>query len=238
MNAFPTVKISAILPVYSEIETVKEIVQRLEALLADELHEVLIVIAPRSLPASWAMCEELSRQYPYVKLHTQQECPGVGRAFREGFRHATGTHILMLDSDGEMDVESVPAMLAEMKRTRCQVVLGSRWMRGGGVEGYDNVKYFLNRGYQYLFRALFCTRLHDLTFGFKLMDAAVGKTLPWISVFGEIGAETTLRPLTRGYKIGEVPTVWKKRKHGESKNRFSRNFRYVGMALELLFKGK
>jgi hypothetical protein len=56
----------------------------------------------------------------------------------------------------------------------------------------------------------------------------------WQGQYHEIGCETTLRPIRAGYRVGQVPTVWRQRKQGRSNNSFITNFRYVGMALAIL----
>ena len=116
------------------------------------------------------------------------------------------------------------------------LVVGARWMKGGGVYGYDRFKYVLNRVYQFLFRLLYRSPLHDLTFGFKLGRSVVLKAMPLEAQFGESGCETTLRVIRAGYTVTEVPTVWRCRKEGVSTNRFRRNFRYVSIALSILFQ--
>ena len=67
--------------------------------------------------------------------------------------------------------------------------------------------------------------------------AAVMKAMPWDSQFHDIGCETTLRVIRAGYRVGEVPTVWRKRKEGESSNPFRRNFKYIWKALGIWARG-
>lgn len=229
-------RLSVVLPVYSETDSVREIIEKLKLLVSDELYEIIIIISPLSGKESLGVCDELKREYSFVKVFLQKDNPGVGRAFREGFEYASGTHILMMDSDGEMDAEAVPQMIAKIKQQKCSMVLASRWQKGGGAQGYKRSKYFLNRAYQYIFRILFLTRLHDLTFGFKIMDAGIAKGIAWASRYNDIGAETTLKPLKLGYKVEEVSTTWRRRKCGKSKARFLWNFRYVSTALSILLK--
>lgn len=230
-------KISVIMPVHSEKETVVEITRELHQFLGHELFEILIIVSPDSPPETFNICSNLSKEYSRVKLFTQKENPGVGRAYREGFALATGSHVLMIDSDGEMPVATVKLMLDKMKATNCDMVIGSRWMRGGGVRGYDRFKYFLNRGFQLIFRVLLRTRIHDLTLGFKLIKAEIVHSIPWRAVYNNIGVETSMFPIKIGYHVEEVPTVWEKRKSGISKGTFRRNFLYVSTALRVLRSG-
>jgi dolichol-phosphate mannosyltransferase len=125
-------------------------------------------------------------------------------------------------------------MVDKLVSAGADMVVASRWMPGGGVVGYDRAKYFLNRGYQLLFRVLFRTPVHDLTLGFKLCRADVMKAMPWDSEFHDIGCETTLRPIRAGCVVAEVPTVWVCRKEGSSSNPFLNNFKYVWKALAIL----
>ena len=230
-----TLRISVVLLIYAEKRTITEIVERLCTLLEGSLHEIILLVAASAPEDTLAICEDAVARFPPTRLSMQRENPGAGLAVRQGIDEAEGTHILFMDSDGEMDVETVPHMVAALVEHRADMVVGSRWAKGGGAEGYDRLKYFLNRGYQTLFRVLYRTRVHDLTLGFKFARAEVMKSLPWTSQFHGIGCETTMRVLRAGYRVVEVPTVWRKRTEGASSNPFRRNFQYVGMALSILW---
>lgn len=228
------VRVSVVLLIFAEKQTIYDIVSRLGTLIEDSLHEIILLVAASAPADTLAICERAVASSPLVRLSMQKANPGAGLAVRQGIAEATGTHILLMDSDGEMDVETVPRMVAALAQHEADMVVGSRWAKGGGAEGYDRFKYVLNRGYQTLFRVLFRTRIHDLTLGFKLARAEVMKSLPWTSQFHDIGCETTMRVLRAGYLVTEVPTVWRKRTEGASSNPFWRNFKYVRMALSIL----
>jgi dolichol-phosphate mannosyltransferase len=138
----------------------------------------------------------------------QERNPGLGLGVRQGIHEAAGTHILLMDSDGEMDVTTVPLMLEKLLAERVDLVIGSRWAKGGGVVGYSRTKYLLNRAFQIVFRILFRTNVRDLTLGFKLCRADVMKALHWNAQYHDIGCETTLRPIRAGCSVAEVPTTW------------------------------
>ena len=227
-------RLSAVLPVFAERDTVAEIARGLVELVGAELHEIILVVASRAPAETWDVCRAVEREIPLARVSEQRENPGLGLGVRQGIAEARGTHVLLMDSDGEMDVRTVPAMLAALKREGADMVVASRWMKGGGVEGYDPFKYWLNRGYQLLFRLLYRTRVHDLTLGFKLCRADLFQALPWDSRFHDIGCETTMRPIRAGAVMTEVPTVWVRRKQGVSSNPFRGNFRYLFKALAIL----
>lgn len=230
-------RISVVLPVYSETRTVRQIVDWLGTHLGARLLEVIIVISPRSSADSQAVCSNLAREDQRVRVFEQRGNPGVGRAFREGYACVRGNVVLSMDSDGEMELETIPRMIAEMARSSVGLVVGSRWLPGGGFVGYSPAKRWLNWGFQQVFRILFRTRLHDLTYGFKLMRAELVRNIAWEATLHEIGCETTLKPIRLGVPVAEVPTTWRARVEGRSSNNLLRNFRYVGMALSILVRG-
>lgn len=229
-------RLSVVLSIFAERQTVLEIVEGLCRLIPDSLEEIILLVAGPAPDYTWEICEETAKRFPIARISRQEVNPGIGNAVRQGIAESRGSHILLMDSDGEMDVETVPLMVNALVEAEADMVIGSRWAKGGGVEGYDRMKYFLNRGYQTLFRLLFRTSVRDLTLGFKLCRANVFKSMPWNSQFHDIGCETTLRVIHAGYKVIEVPTVWVKRKEGESTNPFRRNFKYAFKALAILFE--
>src|SRR4051794_14038672 len=103
-------RISVVMPVFSETDTVRTVVEWLRDNLAARLHEIIIVISPRSSPESYAICEELTRLDERVHLLVQRVNPGVGNAFREGYAPVTGNVILSMDSDNEMELTAIPKM--------------------------------------------------------------------------------------------------------------------------------
>ncbi|MDR3633399.1 MAG: glycosyltransferase family 2 protein [Isosphaeraceae bacterium] len=230
-------RISVILPVYSETETVREIVAWLGKNLAGRLEEVIIVLSPRSGEASSAVCRELAASNPSVRLHVQERNPGLGFAVREGLALVRGNAVLLMDSDGEMEIETIPRMVTALTEGHCDLVVASRWIKGGGFSGYDPLKAKLNWAFQQVFRLLYGTSIHDLTYGFKLMRTEIVRRIEWEGTLHEIACETTLKPLSLGYRLGEVPSRWTARTQGVSKNTFLRNFRYVAMALKVLVHG-
>jgi glycosyltransferase involved in cell wall biosynthesis len=230
-------QISVVLPVYSETETVRQVVDWLLENLAGRLAEVLIILSRRSSAASRAVCSALEASDPRIRVYIQKRNPGLGYAVREGLERAQGDVVLLMDSDGEMENETVLKMVAAIERENCGLVVASRWIEGGGFTGYSPVKYGLNWGFQQVFRALFQTRVHDLTYGFKLIRRELAQALAWEGTLHEIACETTLKPIRLGVRVAEVPSRWTARTHGVSKNTFLRNFRYVAMALRILGRG-
>jgi dolichol-phosphate mannosyltransferase len=225
------------MPVFNETETVRLVCDWLRANLGARLLEIIIIYSPRSCAESKAICHQLAAEDGRIHVHEQQNNPGVGHAFREGYARIKGNVVLSMDSDNEMELTAIPRMLALLSEGNHGLVVGSRWLRGGGFVGYSRFKRWLNWGFQQLFRLLFLTKLHDLTYGFKVLRAEVVHAIKWEAQLHEVGCETTLKPVHLGVSVGETPSVWTARTQGRSTNNFWRNFRYVATALGILWRG-
>lgn len=229
------VELSVIVTVYSETFSIVETLERLWRNDRGYISEILLVVSPRSSSESMAICERVVRENPKVKMHIQERNPGVGWALREGMALATGTHCALLSADLETEPEAVDRMVRKIQETGCDAVIGNRWAKGGGFVNYDCLKLVLNWLFQHMFRVLYWTKLGDLTYGFKILSDEIAKGIPWEGTLHEMFIETTVRPLRRGFRLEQVPTIWIGRREGESKNQFHRNFRYVRTALKTLW---
>jgi len=142
---------------------------------------------------------------------------GVGLAYREGFSRIVASdlysHVLMYDGDGDMDPHAVPAMV-ESASSGAELVVASRWARGGGFHGYDFRKLVVNGCGNLAFRLLLRSPISDLTFGFKLLSVPLLKRLHLEEPGHGIYAETTMLPVAMGARCCEVPTVWRGRRDG------------------------
>jgi len=163
---------------------------------------------------------------------------GIGWAYREAIPYVTGTHALIMSSDLETNPADAAAIVRKAEETGADIVCASRWMRGGGFSGYNPVKLVLNFGYNLIFRALYRTSIHDITFGYKLIRSEILRQVNWQYGTHEFCAELILRPLRLGYKASEIPTRWVKRPAGDSKMTFMRNFRFVSAAWHIFFTPK
>jgi len=226
-------KLSVVMPVYSETDSVVEIVNWLKENVKC-LHEIIIVLSPKSTKESFEVCGSFDDN---VIVHIQKNNPGLGWAYREGFNLCSGTHILMLDSDGEMSLWTIPLMIEKVEKEKCDLVVGSRFMKGGNVEGYNKVKYIYNIIYQNVFRKLFKTQIHDLSFGYKMIKRSVANDIMWEGTMHEFATESTLKPIKYEFKCCEVPAEWIKRTMGKSKNKMLNNLRYPLMAVKIWIRG-
>lgn len=226
-------KISAVVSVYSETELLVATVKEIHEVLRGRDHEILLVVHPKSSAECLSICERLSVERG-VRIIMQGPRSGIGWAYREAIPYISGTHALIMSSDLETNPGDARAMVETAEQSGADLVCASRWMRGGGFQGYNPLKFLLNFIYNFIFRALYRTAIHDITFGYKLVRTDVLQSVKWEYGTHEFCAELLLKPLRLGYTAAEVPTRWVKRQAGESKMTFARNFRFVSAAWKIL----
>src|SRR5579872_976100 len=228
-------KVSALVAVYSETDLLVQTIDRLKKSLGGNLHEILIMVSPKSTPECLELCDRLAKEDTLVKTFVQSPNPGIGWAYRELIPHITGSHGMILSSDLETDPDDAAKLVKKAEETRADIVCASRWSEGGSFKGYDPIKLVLNYGYNLIFRTLYGIRIHDITFGYRLMKTEVLKAIKWEYGRHEFCCEMLLKPVRLKYTAVEVPTKWVKRPEGESKNTFARNFKFASAAWKIRF---
>jgi len=142
---------------------------------------------------------------------------GVVGAILTGFNQVESGPVLVVMADLSDDLGQVDSMLA-LYREGHHIVAGSRYMKGGGIDGGPWFKQMLSRiaGLTlYWFRGI---PTHDATNAFKIYDRQMLKTLTIESQRGfELNLEITVKAFLAGYRITEVPSRWKDRARGQSR---------------------
>jgi glycosyltransferase involved in cell wall biosynthesis len=226
------IKVSFIVTVLNETDSLRQTVDTVFALAADHVQEILMVIAPRTTAASRMVIQELAEKYAgYVRVHEQQ-LPYLGGALREGFAEARGDFLMLIASDLETDPAIVPQMIGAMETGDWDVVATSRWIQGGGFEGYDRLKLVLNYIFQKFFRVVYWTNLTDLTFGYRLYRRSILEGIVWEELRHPFLLECLLKPLRRGARVTEVACPWHPRVEGDSANTLLRTFHYLRTAIK------
>lgn len=229
------VRLSIVVTVFSETFSIQETLDTLLARDRGYIHEILLLISPRATQESFAICHSNEQRDPRIRVLVQKNNPGIGWAYREGMEAATGNYVALMAADLETEPAAIDRMVEKIVETGCDGVIANRWLPGGGFTNYDSLKYVLNWIFQKTFQLLFWTKLGDLTFGFKILSKQMTRDIQWEGTLHEICIETTVKPLKAGYSMEQIPSVWVGRREGSSVNTFLRNFRYVRMALHVLF---
>jgi dolichol-phosphate mannosyltransferase len=226
-----------ILPTYDEAENITPLVDAALAELeraAPGGHRVLIV-DDNSPDGTGAIADGLAARHPTVEVLHRPRREGLGPAYLAGFDRALkegAAYVLEMDSDFSHDPADLGRLL-EPARAGAGLVLGSRYVDGGGVTDWGLLRRVVSRGGSWYARTVLDIDVRDLTGGFKCFrrEALEAIDLPTVRSQGyAFQVELTYRTLRAGFEVTEVPIVFRDRRHGRSKM----SWRIAGEAIWLL----
>jgi dolichol-phosphate mannosyltransferase len=213
-----------ILPTYDEAENVEAIVTAALAVLeraAPEGHRVLIV-DDDSPDGTGRIADRLAAEHEAVEVLHRTLREGLGPAYLAGFDHALrhgAGYLFEMDADFSHDPADL-ARLLECVRGDADVALGSRYVPGGGVEDWGLLRRLVSTGGSWYARVVLNLGIRDLTGGFKCFRREVleGIDLPTVRTRGYgFQIELTYRALMAGFRVVELPIVFRNRRYGKSK---------------------
>jgi dolichol-phosphate hexosyltransferase len=206
------VKLSILMPVYNEADTVDVVVKRvLDVSYPCEVE--LVVVDDGSSDATPALLARL--EDPRVSVHTHPVNRGKGAAVRTAAGKATGSHMVMCDADLEYSPEDLPALLRPVIDGEAEVVYGTRSFSSHTAFSFWFV--LGNKGVTFLANALFDAWISDLETCFKLMPLPLYRSLDVRSAGFGMEAEITGKLLKRGIRPYEVPISYRARSRAEGK---------------------
>jgi len=205
-------KLSVIMPVYNERETLEEIVRQV---LATGLVHELIMVDDGSTDGS----RDIMRQWEgheVIRVIYHEENRGKGAAVRTAFQAATGDVLLIQDADLEYDPRDYPKLLQPIEEGRAPVVYGSRFL-GGPRRAMLFWHAAGNRLLTFVTNILYDSILSDMETCYKAFRADVVRDIPLHSRRFEFEPEITAKVLKRGIRIYEVPIAYYGREYEEGK---------------------
>ncbi len=209
------------LPTYNELENLTPIVEQILS-LGDEFD--VLVVDDGSPDGTGLVAEHLATVYPgRVEVIHRQGKLGLATAYLTGFRYGIMKgydYICEMDADFSHDPSYLPAFIETARREGADVVLGSRYARGGGVENWPWPRRVMSRGGSLYAGRMLSLPYRDLTGGFKLFrrEALEAVDLGVIKATGYgFQIEMTYRLHQTGAKIVEHPIVFRDRRAGQSK---------------------
>ena len=207
------------LPTYDESENLEAMVRALGGLGLDGLE--VLVIDDASPDGTGEIADRLAAELPWVHVLHRERKEGLGPAYLAGFRRALelgADLVLEMDCDFSHDPADVPRLVAAAEDA--DLVLGSRYVEGGGTRNWGLVRRFISRGGSLYAQALLQLGLRDLTGGFKCYRRAVLETID-LDAISSLGyafqIETTYRTLRAGFRVVEIPITFSDREVGGSK---------------------
>ncbi len=211
-----------VLPTFNEAENVEAIVRAVLANLAatETTHRVLVV-DDNSPDGTGVIADRLATELEQVEVLHRARKQGIGPAYLAGFERALGAGaklVLEMDCDFSHDPADLPRLIGATGAA--DLVLGSRYVAGGGVTDWGFVRRAISRGGSLYARLLLGVGVQDLTGGFKCFRREVLEQLDLAAV-GTDGygfqIEMTYRAIRAGFRVAEVPILFRERRVGASK---------------------
>jgi glycosyltransferase involved in cell wall biosynthesis len=210
--AAPYRKLSVIVPIYNERNTVAEIVRRMRSVELDVDLEVVLV-DDGSDDGTRALLPQLADSTVRIVKHDRNR--GKGAAIRTGLANATGDMVLVQDADLEYDPDEWPKLLAPMQKGRAAVVYGTRFR--GERRAMPLSVWLGNRILVGAANVLYNTTLSDVETGYKLFDRGLLDRLHLTADGFDFEPEVTARVLRAGERIYEVPVSYTGRARHEGR---------------------
>jgi dolichol-phosphate mannosyltransferase len=211
-----------ILPTYNEAENVEAIVRAaLEQLATTGREHTILVVDDGSPDGTGEIADRLAEEHEAVRVLHRPSKQGLGRAYLAGFGVALAEGaelVLEMDADFSHDPADLPRLIAAADDA--DLVLGSRYVEGGGVENWGALRRLLSRGGSWYARTLLRVPVRDLTGGFKCFHRLVLETIDLSGVHADgygFQIELTYRTIQAGFRVREIPIRFRERREGHSK---------------------
>ncbi|HPL82909.1 MAG TPA: glycosyltransferase [Candidatus Omnitrophota bacterium] len=206
-------KLSIIIPAYNEEENIASVLEKVEALV--DLEHELIVVNDYSTDRTVGIVSDLALKFRNIRLLDNKNNKGFANALKFGFAQARNELIVPVMGDLCDDLNTLKAMAKKIDENY-DVVCGSRYIKGGARIGGSKVKGFLSSFAGWSLYYLLGIPTHDVANAFKMYRKKVIDSMNIEAKGFEISMEMPLKAYYSGFRITEVPTIWREREKGKS----------------------
>ena len=212
--------VSVVLSTYNERENLSKLVPLIETILANNrINGEIIVVDDNSPDGTSGVARELSERYGNVRLLWRPGKLGPGSAHADGYRFAEGDIIVGMDTDFSHSPYDIPRFVAKIN-DGFDVVVGSRYIHGGQyqVNSLQTLKKSIaSRLGNILIHLLSGVPVHDFTTALRAIKREVVHNVQTQSKGNSFFMEFIIKAYREGYKMTEVPIVFRDRVAGRSK---------------------
>jgi dolichol-phosphate mannosyltransferase len=208
-----------VLPTFNEAENLEPLVEAARSKLPPSAR--VLIVDDSSPDGTGEIADRLAAQHENVAVLHRPRKEGLGPAYVAGFRRALeggAGFVLEMDSDFSHDPAYLPRLLEAAKRA--DVVLGSRYVAGGGVSDWGALRRAISRGGSTYARLMLGVDVRDLTGGFKCFRREVLEAIDLDAITTRgyaFQVELTYRAIRCGFTVVEVPILFRERRVGNSK---------------------
>ena len=206
-------KLSVVIPVYNEKNTIKEIISRVEAV--NDIDKEIVVVDDASTDGTKDILKELQVSNPAIKFFFKDVNSGKGNTLKMGFSQTTGDYVIVQDADLEYVPNDYTKLIRELSEDKVDVVYGSRF--SGNYEDMSSLHYFGNKFLTIITNILFGVLLTDMETCYKLIPGDFVRKVQIDSDRFDFEPEITAKILKAGLRIKEVPISYKGRSRASGK---------------------
>ena len=233
-------KISIVVPAHNEEGNLENLVSKLVPVLEShketENYE-LVLVDDNSKDGTPHIIDALAKENRRIRPVHRTNTPGFGNAIKSGFRESSGEVIIPVMGDLSDDPEDIPKLVQKIEEGY-DIAYGSRFVKGGSLQGYPGPKMIANRAFNNLVRLSFGMQNKDVTNAFKAYKREVLEAIGIDNIEAngfDLTVEVPLKAHILGFKSAEVPVSWNGRKRGKAKLKLSSNGSIYGKRLMKLF---
>lgn len=211
--------VSIILPTYNESQNIIQILKSIEEHIPKNLLAQTIIVDDNSPDGTGKIVDDYLHFKKIanntIKVIHRTTKSGLASAILKGIQNATGDIIVVMDSDFSHPPQIIPKMLESLKKYRSDIVIASRYVKGGSIEHWTLKRKLMSRLATIIAKSSLGVKVNDPMSGFFLFR----KNLLGDLHFDALGYKILLEILvkTKGAKISEVPYTFSNRKFGSSK---------------------
>jgi dolichol-phosphate mannosyltransferase len=208
-----------VLPTFNEAENLEAIVAAAREQLPGDAR--ILIVDDSSPDGTGRIADRLAAADPAVQVLHRPVKDGLGRAYVHGFRTALANGaelVVQMDADFSHDPADLPRLIAGT--SEADLVLGSRYVEGGGVTDWGPLRRLISRGGSVYARTILGLGVRDLTGGFKVFRRSALERLDLDTIAAQgytFQVETTYRMIQAGARVLELPIVFRDRQLGRSK---------------------
>ncbi|MCY4490886.1 MAG: polyprenol monophosphomannose synthase, partial [Thaumarchaeota archaeon] len=234
-------QVSIIIPTYNESQNILALLKSIKDNIPKSLLTQTIIVDDSSPDGTGKIVEEYLKNVKNIAGHTidiihRKAKRGLSSAILNGIQHATGDTIVVMDSDMSHPPHIIPKMLDALRQYQCDLVVASRYIKGGKISGWSLKRKIISKGATIIAKKGLGIKPSDPMSGFFVFKKNILKGIN----FDAIGYKILLEILVKknGINVREIPYTFEDRTIGSSKMSVSIILDYVKSVWKLYKYGK